>query len=288
MHADDYAISIHASQDILDLIDLHKLDSISIIPNMPSFDTCMKMLTPYVTSENPLSHISVHLNFMEGHCCSDMPSVPALVDERGYFKVSWGGLLLASYNPFKRETIKNQLKIEMAAQIDKILVNMPDTYNLEIDSHQHTHMIPVVWDALKEVIYEKSYSVQFLRLSKEPLSPFLKAPVATSSYGLANIIKNILLNWYGISIQKQLQRKNIPYSLLWGLLMSGHMDADRIKEIDQYMQTYLAKEHQTIEMLFHPGVVLSEEITEANVKPGFVEFHLSKNRLIENEAVRSL
>ena len=30
--------------------------------------------------------LTVHLNFMEGHCAADPAEVPHLVDEKGYFK----------------------------------------------------------------------------------------------------------------------------------------------------------------------------------------------------------
>lgn len=287
-HADDYAISLNASKDILHLIDQQKLDSISILPNMPCFDACFQMLHSYLTSDVPFLHVSIHLNFMEGHCCADTFLIPDLVNEKGYFKTSWGSLLTASYNPFSRNKIKKQLKVEAQAQINKILACMPPKYQLEIDSHQHTHMIPVVWDALKEVIIENSYQVQCIRLSKEPFMPFVRSGIPILSFGIANIIKNILLNIYGITIEKQMFKMNISYTLLWGLLMSGHMDFERISKIDPYMQKYLSKKQRTMELLFHPGSVLPNEITEANVKPGFVEFHLSPNRTIEYEAVKNI
>lgn len=40
-----------------------------------------------------------------------------------------------------------------------------------------------------------------------------------------------------------------------------------------------------LEIVLHPGQMLEEEIGEEYVKKGFVEFHLSKDREIEKDAI---
>ena len=66
---------------------------------------------------------------------------------------------------------------------------------LRIDSHQHTHLIPVVADALFEVLEENQWEVEYIRNAKEPIGPFLKMNSLYSSYQAINFVKNILLNF---------------------------------------------------------------------------------------------
>ena len=310
IHADDYGVSRHASEDLLELLKEKKLNSISVIPNMSCYRVCMDRLHEEWNNleEKPL--ICVHMNLMEGHCLSDVDKVPQLVDSRGYFSCSWGSLLLGSYQKRTRGALQKQIQMELAAQIERVMADLPEGCALRLDSHQHTHMIPVVRDAMLAVMDEKKYPVTFVRDSREPLKPFLQQIPLIPSYGIANMIKNVLLNLYAAPLEKALQKRQIHTSLLWGLNMSGHMDIDRIRKIYPGMQNYFARYEKkikrelgieksqrianaktqtpSIEILFHPGVVLPEEINEEYVKKGFVEFHLSEDRKIERHGVECL
>lgn len=288
IHADDYAISTHASKDILECIKKGKLNSISIVPNMSCFQECMRMLMEQWDTYEAKPLISVHLNVMEGHCCSNPEDVPDLVDQKGFFKVSWGGLIKASYSKREFIKIKKQLKQEIKQQIDVVQAAIPSECSLRLDSHQHTHMIPIVWKALMEVIDEVHYDVEFIRVAKEPLSPFMKQISLFPSYSIINIVKNVILNWYAIRANKDLRLRNIESMLLWGLIMSGHMDADRIIRLYEPMLKYCKRKGKNLEILFHPGTALKEELGEEYVKEGFVQFHLSKGREIERWAVENL
>ena len=42
IHADDYALTLNTSKDMLECMRAGKLDSISIVPNMLSFEPCME------------------------------------------------------------------------------------------------------------------------------------------------------------------------------------------------------------------------------------------------------
>ena len=59
IHADDFALSINSSKDIINCINKNKINSISIIPNMNCFSKCMKLLNNTKTS----IEMSIHLNF---------------------------------------------------------------------------------------------------------------------------------------------------------------------------------------------------------------------------------
>lgn len=285
IHADDYAVSVHASEDLITCMQEEKLDSISVIPNMACFDRCMDMLQEVwqKLSKKPL--ISVHLNFMEGHCISPVEEVKDLVDEKGYFKVSWGSLVLVSYYPGRRKTIMKQLQTEIEAQIERIQASLPEGCELRLDSHQHTHMIPVVFDAMIAAIEEKQYPITFIRVAREPIVPFLKKVSLYGSYNVINIVKNVILNIYAGKVDRQLVKIGLQPTLLWGLIMTGHMDLERVQKLYPAMLQYGKHKQKQMEILFHPGTVLPTEITEEYVKAGFIEFHLSEGRKIERHAV---
>ena len=44
IHADDYALTLQTSQDMLSCMQKGQLDSISIVPNMSCFEACMELL----------------------------------------------------------------------------------------------------------------------------------------------------------------------------------------------------------------------------------------------------
>ena len=72
---------------------------------------------------------------------------------------------------------------------------------------------------------------------------------------------------------------------LWGLIMSGQMDKTRIKALMPLMEKAAEKHGRVLEILFHPGQVLKEEITSEFSQEEAIEFHVSENRNVEKQAV---
>ncbi|MDD3665035.1 MAG: ChbG/HpnK family deacetylase [Bacteroidales bacterium] len=289
IHIDDYAISVNASKTILELVRQNKVNSISIIPNFECFSQCMSMLDKEL-SIYPIGKlkIAIHLNFMEGKSCASYKDVKNLVDEKGRLSASWGSLLLASYNPFIYKKVKNQLKQEIRFQIKQIRDNLSEDYKIRLDSHQHTHVIPIVFNALCEVIVEDKLNIEYIRIPKEPIFLFLRHTEFFNTYSLINLLKNLILNMYGTLAERKIRSWDIEYTIMWGILMSGNMDWNRVKNLLHDFQNYAYLKKRDLEILFHSGTVLPEEITSEYSKQGFTQFHLSKNRKIEWETVYNL
>lgn len=158
IHADDFGESLHASRDILECLKDGKLNSISVLANMSCFEECVRLYRE-VQEEFPWQPaISIHVNLMEGSCLADPKDLPDLVDEKGHFQISWEKLFFVSYLPFGNK-FKEQLKMEIELQIRAVVEAFPEIsmQSLRIDSHQHTHMIPVVAKALFEVLDEQGW-----------------------------------------------------------------------------------------------------------------------------------
>ena len=48
------------------------------------------------------------------------------------------------------------------------------------------------------------------------------------------------------------------------------------------------KKNRTVELLFHPGTMLKNELTDEFTKSGFNDFHLSENRMIEYSTLQKM
>lgn len=88
VHADDYALTAHTSQDILECMKKGKLDSISVMVNMSCSGRCIDMLIKAIPELPFLPKMSIHLDFVEGKCLA------------GGSEVSAGKKWKRSYRPF--------------------------------------------------------------------------------------------------------------------------------------------------------------------------------------------
>lgn len=289
VHADDYGLTMNTSVDILKGVLNGKLNSISVTPNTTCFEKARDYFFEKLSNQEKPA-ISVHLNFMEGYCCGNKEELKDLTDEEGLFKISWGDLVKYNYHPGKRAMVKEQLKKEIKVQLWKVIDGYELLKNgkLRVDSHQHTHMIPIVMDALLEVIQEEKLPIEYIRISKETWSVYLKKISFYPTYRLINLIKVMVLNWYAIGDEKKLKKYGIPTMLLSGVFLSGKMDEERVKTLLPDLKKVADKKGITLEVLFHPGTALSEEVGKEFNNPDANKFYLSPNRQVEFQAVMSL
>ncbi len=291
IHADDYALSVNTSREMLELMKRGVLDSISIVPNTSAYGECIEMFKAELGELPFLPMLSVHINLVEGLSLSKCTE-----EKRALTETGWGSLFLASYNPFKRSKVKACIKREMTEQVNKVRATVEELLTmakekgipcgqkkLRIDSHQHSHHIPVVRDALFEVIEENGYDVEYIRNSKEPLFPFLKEGSLLRSYRPVNIIKNMILNLYSGAIDRNDQQNGRGHMYLWGLVMSGRMDKERIKKLFPGMVEKAERDGRTLEILFHPGRMSREELTDETDRDAADSFYLSADRNAEYE-----
>lgn len=302
LHADDYALTPNTSKDMLACMKAGKLDSISIVPNMACFETCMEMFYEAIPTLPFLPKISVHLDFVEGHCLADAKMVPDLVRKGSDLTaLSWGGLFKFSYMPLKRRRVKEELALEICAQIERTqravrksmdiakANNVPcEQKGIRIDSHQHAHMIPIVWEALISVIETQQYDVEYIRNSKELLGVFLVETSLWKTYRPINFVKNRLLNLYSYKADRYYAKHGMKQMYLWGLIMSGKMDRERIEKLFAGVSAKAEKDGRILEILFHPGLTLAEEVTDEIAKDAVEDFYMTDGRHIEMDAVMKL
>lgn len=290
IHADDYGLTMNTSKDIMKGINAGKLCSISVMPNMTCYEEAREYFYKKISS-NKMPAVSVHLNFMEGYCIADKSELSYLVDEGGLFNISWGSLVKYNYSPTVRSKVKVQLKKEIKAQTERVISGyhlLEEGRKLRVDSHQHTHMIPIVMEALLEVIREENYETEYIRISKEPWIVYLKKAHFIPSYRIINMIKVVILNWYSTKDEKLLKMMGIPTMLLSGVFLSGKMDIVRVRALLPDLIKYAEKKKVPLEVLFHPGLALKEEVGKEFNHPDANEFYLSSNRRTEYEAMMGI
>lgn len=282
-HADDYGISLDESKLILDCCTHGKLNSLSVLPNSPNLPDTIEELQKFKDKVK----ISLHLNLVEGHCCSNPKQIPLLVDNNGFFKLSFEKMLLLSYSSRKNE-LSDQLYIELNAQINKLISEIPFLKTIRLDSHQHFHMIPIVFNTLLNIIKNNNLDIEYIRFPMEPISPFLKNPKFYLHYRPINWVKNILLNILGhINITK-IKNTNINTSVFFGLVLTGNMDKKYIEDLLPYFIKIAKKRNSDLEVLFHPGSIKKpDEFLDKN-KKGFVDFYTSEGRIHEKNALCSI
>ena len=155
-HADDYGMTAHGDALIRDCQTHGCLNSVSIVPN-GSLEEAVAALRPSGLK------LAVHLNLVEGKALSPAAEIPLLVRPDGSFCNSFIGLLHLSLTP-RRRAFAAQLYRELERQLLAYAALFPAGTPLRIDSHQHTHMIPLVFRTLLHILADHHLPVEHLRI----------------------------------------------------------------------------------------------------------------------------
>ena len=278
--ADDYGITLPVCKRINECVAEGALNRISIVPNTELAD--IKKLVPKGSES-----VGIHVNLVEGKAVSPPQEIPLLADSCGYFKNSFAGLFLLSISKKRRE-FKKQVYCEIRNQILRWQDIMGEDFPVEIDSHQHTHMIPAIFGTLMNVIKDEHINVRYMRIPSEPISPYVKSPSLYFTYKPINIVKQWILKIFGAVNKKKFRKSGIKSALFMGVLFSGNMDGKRVSAVlKKYIELSL-KKNCDIEVLFHPGYIEPGEEVPDKDKKGFVEFYLSEGRKTEFNTLKNI
>lgn len=285
VHADDFGITVSQARAVLDLSSAcdgqGALNSVSIFANSPAFEEAAALARPFVGKARfdgngtgvigdeprrtvPGLAIGLHVNLVEGPCCADPALIPLLVDGRGMFRNDFVRLLLMAAGP-KKGALRSQVETECGAQIDRFLKQFPELrLHLHLDSHQHVHAIPVIFEAMLSAAKSRGAQVTRLRIPSEPLAPHRRCGTLELA-GVANRGKAALLTALCHRI-----RANVPSGcatpVFCGVVLSGHMSRITGELANAFedeahcfaaMQAErdcraLAQDDDRVEMLFHP------------------------------------
>ena len=252
-HADDYGLFPTQSHRILDCHRNGNLNGISVMPNSPHLGECMSDM--YLFSDEVA--VTVHLNLIEGKSLS---TAPLLTDEQGNLNCSFGGLLLRSYLP-GREKYRQQLRQEFLAQIRAIHGYYPENMHVRLDGHAHYHMIPVVFDAMMDVIREENLQVSYIRIPREYLRIYLPHLQKLQEFSPINIIKVMILNLLSLRAERKYGSflEKLQKKLFLGVFLSGRMYYENVIHLIPGAVALAEKRGMDLEILGHPGGVFEQE-----------------------------
>lgn len=271
--ADDYGLCKAVSRHIDECVGT--LNKISVFPN---FDTDISAL------EGKAVNLSLHLNLVEGKCIADPSRIPILADEHGNFRYSFVGLYFKSLT--QKKAFVSQVYEEIKSQIILWQSKVGEGVSIMIDSHQHTHMIPGVFEALVKAIEDVGVDVKYLRIPAEPILPFVMTPSLYFTYSPANIIKQWLLKILWQVNKKIYNKHKFPSACFFGILFSGGMDSHRVSKILPRILDTAAKKGRDTEILFHPGYMDEELPEDRNIV--FDKFYLSAGRKTEFDTLNKI
>ncbi len=288
-HADDYAMFPGESRRILDCYHDGVLNGVSVLTNSAHLKECMEVLE----KEAPDIRLTVHINFYEGKALTSPEQIPLLVNKDGVFNVSFGRLCIASYMPSRRRNkYRAQLAKEIKAQILALEPWCRGRYRL--DGHGHYHMIPVVFDAMCDVIKEEHLNVSYIRIPCEALSMYRATRKELIGFKPVNVLKVLILNLFASrnkrrypNLFKKLQKHlfagvffPMRYENALPLLREGKKIIEKRSETDGEEWDY--------EMLFHPGNVSESEDLQKITISKDKAFFVSEDRRRDYEALHKL
>lgn len=270
-HADDYALFPAQSRRILDCTENGVLNAVSVMTNGPHLAACMEALRPYGDG----LAVAVHLNFMEGKAlCPGL-----LTDRSGNFRLKFGTLLIHSYLPDCGK-YRAALREEIRAQIHALLPYLEEGMGLRIDGHAHYHMLPVVFDALMDVVRKDNLKISYIRIPREPLRLYFRHWGQLEGFRLINLVKVLVLDFLTWRNQRKYRDffSSLEHRLFLGVLFTGNMSAKNVQAVLPEAKVMAAQKGWGIEIAAHPGGILEPEDAAQLTHPDDLAFLTSANR----------
>ncbi|MCR5671717.1 MAG: ChbG/HpnK family deacetylase [Butyrivibrio sp.] len=285
-HADDYGLFKTQSRHIIECFHKGALNGISIMPNSPYLKECMDDIEDIRKD----LFVTCHLNFVEGKpLAKDQAGL--LTGSDGSFGIGFGKLLLVSYIPFVKKKYQKQLEKEISAQLAACSPYM-NNGKYRIDGHVHFHMLPVVFDALMNVIRSENLEVSYIRFPREVTAVYSEIKGKTRDFKPINYLKVFILNRLADRNERKygeiLRNMRVEEKLFMGVMLSGHMFYENVQPcLTKAYEVMGDKGLRDLEILFHPGDVTEpSEVSQITSKDD-LDFltHNSKNREREAQAL---
>lgn len=146
IHADDYGMTPISCQRIRNCMEHGCLNSLSVMPN-----GCLSEKSEL--KKRIAVPCSIHINLVEGKALTPANQLHLLVRSDGYMKNSFLELLFLSLSS-KRKQLERELYQEIKAQIFEAVKFLPSDETIYLDSHQHTHMIPLIFKTILQIVEE--------------------------------------------------------------------------------------------------------------------------------------
>lgn len=290
-HADDYGVTTDQSRRILDCYQDGVLNSISVLPNTPVLKEALGMLDQADPKGTGIRRV-LHLNFVEGRPLAGAANVPDLVDNTGYFDKSFIQFLRWNYTRrgSKRRALVQQIKREITAQIQAV-TSVCDYRITAIDSHQHYHMIPIIFDSLMEVLSKEGSrhcQIRQIRIPVDPPAALRGRLQARRKVPVINWVKWCILRTYADRNRKILWDRGVETPVFFGIFYTCEMKKEVVETLLPSYRAYARQKNQSLELMFHPGNLTDRnELLDIRSR-ALAEFYMSENRYEEARCLKQL
>lgn len=233
VNADDYGYFPCVSQGILEAASSGSVTATGILANSPDLNTQLKCLDSVDNLD-----IGVHLNLTFGHALSSVMA-EKLSHWQGCFPGAYAMSLLILTGKISLSDVRSEWCAQIEACRQKKL--------LFLNSHEHIHMLPVLFPLTIELAQE--YGIPHVRLTQaEWLAPF----------GGSALVRNTLIQAMQTINQPRLK---VQTPIFLGLSQSGKLEYN-------YLETIFSKlkPGKSYELMCHPGRFDAGEISDTRLQ----------------------
>lgn len=258
MNADDFGMSKAVNRAVSEAYEFGLLKSVSLTPNGEAFDEAVDVILP----KCPDLGVGIHLNITDGKAlCSD---IDLLIDANMKFRNSCLGLFINAYNPQKKDFLP-QVEREFRRQIEKVLSKTKATH---IDSHNHIHSIPVIFDMVCRLANE--YKIPYVRTHFEKFYYIPELSRYLNRTCFLNSSRKFLLNLMTLFNQNILPKYGLKTNdYLIGTGFASAMDSIVIS----YGMKSIKEKNVTVEVFIHPC-----RYDDGTIDNYFDEYMIAKNK----------
>lgn len=242
VNADDLGLSPSVNTAIFDVFRAGNLSSATLMVNMPGTEDAVSR-----KNEFPGLAVGLHFCITEGMALTGSSSLTSpdghFVDRSTIFKRSLLGRLRSA-----------DVRAELFAQLARMdVLGVVPTH---VDSHQHVHMIPAVFDAMLPVLQERNLPVRVVAPPPGTVSTSLRHPTKA------------LKQWLNVRFAKRIHSKaHVPTNdaivSIHDLDNKGPYDANTYKELVMRSPSTAA-----VEVMVHPYILGADVLSMyADVMP---------------------
>lgn len=230
VHADDLGLCEAVNAGIAHTFREGIVRSASLMANGRAFaDACR------VLREHPGLDVGVHLSLVQERPVLPATRVTSLIDGDGRFVGSVHELLMRY---LRRRVRLNEVRMECEAQLEMVLDH--GVRPSHVDSHQHVHMLPGVFDVVTEVALR--HGIAAIRLPREPL----RLPGRWTTAGLKRACEAAALRLCCVGRARPPLRTVDTFA---GFIQGGALDRAALMEVIGRLPA-----GGTCELMCHPGL----------------------------------
>ena len=258
LNADDFGMSKAVNRAVSEAYEFGLLKSVSLTPNGEAFDEVVETVLP----KCPDLGVGIHLNITDGKAlCSD---IDLLTDANMKFCHSYFRLFINTYNPQKKDFLP-QVEREFRRQIEKVLSKTKVTH---IDSHNHIHSIPPIFDMVCRLA--KEYGIPYVRTHFEKFYFIPEFSRYLNTTCFVNFSRKFLLNFLTLFNQNTVSKYGLKTNdYLIGTGFASVMDSIVIS----YGIKSVKENNATVEAFIHPC-----RYDEGTIDNYFDEYMIAKNK----------